>query len=640
MSEFGYAGEILKVDLSSQKTTKLITADYADRFLGGRGVAAKIYWDETLPETGAFDTTNCLVFITGPLAGFTRFSGCRWQICGKSPAMEPELFSYANLGGSWGAWLKFAGYDGLVVTGIADQPVYLYIDNGSIEIRNASHLWGSTTKEVQEILQAELAKDIKVLAIGPAGENLVSFATVLAAENASGSSGFGSVMGNKKLKAIAIKVDKKRRPVPADQERLRHLADQVYRLRVRNFEDYGHVLPGNTRLTSCYGCISGCTRFIYQDENNQWFKSFCQSSGFYMGPAMKYYGDSAGVNRLANRLCDIYGLDTAVMQPLITWLGQCYEAGILIEDETGLPLSKIGSAEFIESLVRKLSFREGFGEVLAHGTLKAAQYVGKGSEKLVSSGIITRANECRDHDPRLILPNALIYATEPRRAIHLLHAIALPLSRWFNWRQGWQDAFLSTEIFQDIAEKYWGGSLGGDFSTSSGKALAAKKIQDYGYVKESLILCDLAWPIYQVQQIDKNIGCSTLESQIVSTITGKHLDEEGLMRIGERIFNLQRAILVRQGWPGREGDSLLDYLFQKPLEGVFFDPECIAPGANDEIVSKKGAIINRVEFEKLKDEYYELRGWDVESGLQTKASLEKLQLADIADELDKKGLLK
>ena len=154
MTEFGYTGTILKIDLSGQKITRLNTAEYAERFLGGRGIAAKIYWDETTPETGALDPENRLIFITGPVAGFTRFSGCRWQICGKSPEMEPETFSYANLGGSWGAWLKYAGYDGIVVAGQAPGPVYLYIDSeGRVEIRNADHLWGRDTIETQEILQ-------------------------------------------------------------------------------------------------------------------------------------------------------------------------------------------------------------------------------------------------------------------------------------------------------------------------------------------------------------------------------------------------------------------------------------------------------------------------------------------------------
>ena len=122
MSNFGYAGEILNLDLSSGRIGRLPTADYAERFLGGRGIAAKIYWDNLSPRTGAFDEENCITIMTGPLAGFTRFSGCRWQISAKSPEMEKDSFSYANLGGSWGAWLKYAGYDGVAVTGKSDKP--------------------------------------------------------------------------------------------------------------------------------------------------------------------------------------------------------------------------------------------------------------------------------------------------------------------------------------------------------------------------------------------------------------------------------------------------------------------------------------------------------------------------------------
>ena len=642
MSEFGYAGEILRIDLSRRNIGKLVTADYADRFLGGRGIAAKIYWDETSPETKAFDPENCLICMTGPLAGFTRFAGCRWQICGKSPEMEPESFSYANLGGSWGAWLKYAGYDGLAVTGKADQPVYIYIANGRVEIRDASHLWGKTTTETQDSLRAELGKDVRVLCIGPAGENLVSFATVLAADNASGSSGFGSVMGSKMLKAVVVKVDEKRRPVAADPDMLKSLADQVYQLRTKNYENYGHVTYERTRRTACYGCISGCDRQEYEDENGKTYKHFCQASFMYIEPAIKYYGDDGGakVSMLAGRLADQYGLDTAVIQPLIDWLGKCHEACILNDKETGLPLSRIGSSEFIETLVRKISFREGFGDILARGTLKAADYVGKGSHKFIGPGIGTRAGATSDYDPRFMIVNGLIYATEPRRAIQLLHATALPIARWINWLEGYDDAFLSTEILQDIAETFWGSVDAGDFSTYAGKALAAKRIQDFGYIKESLIICDLAWPIYQVQHFDENIGFYTMESHIVSAITGRNLDEEELNRIGERIFNLQRAILLRQGWGGREGDNLLDYLYHEPLELLFFDPECIAPGKDGKQISKKGAVVERERFEKLKDEYYALRGWDVETGFQTRIKLQDLDLDDIASDLEKRRLLR
>ena len=285
MTEFGYTGEILKVDLSERIMTKLFTADYSGRFLGGRGTAAKIYWDMVQPQTKAFDPENCLIFMTGPLAGFTRFAGCRWQIYGKSPQMEPESFSYANLGGSWGAWLKYAGYDGVIVIGKAEQPVYLYIDENNVELRDASLLWGKTTIETQDILHAQLGKEVKILCIGPAAENLVLFATVLATNNSSGSSGFGSIMGIKRLKAIVLNTNEKKIPLAADPERLLSLAKKVYELRTRN-PDERHAnekIPG--RITACYGCINGCHRRTYEAENGKIFKLFCQAQVVYRAPA-------------------------------------------------------------------------------------------------------------------------------------------------------------------------------------------------------------------------------------------------------------------------------------------------------------------------------------------------------------------
>jgi len=554
--------------------------------------------------------------------------------------MEPETFSYANLGGSWGAWLKYAGYDGLVVTGRSPGPVYIYLDSeGRIEILSADHIWGKTTIETQEILQNEHGKEARVLSIGPAAENMVTFATILAAENASGSSGLGSVMGFKKLKAIVVKAENKKRPVAAAPERLQSLAKQVYEINKRNWEE-GHQKTLTGRLTACHGCVSGCSRRTYEAENNHRFKSFCQATLVYLKPALKYYGEGTDVGHLGERLCDKFGLDTVVMEPLIIWLERCYAAGILSDQDTGLPLSRIGSIEFIETLVRKISFREGFGDILAQGVLKAAKVVGKGSEKFIYDIIANRAGETLEYDPRLMLTNALLYATEPRRPIQLLHAIAFPLRRWVWWQQGVEGAFLSTDILNNIAETYWGSSEAGLFSTYAGKARAAKKIQDYGYVKDSLILCDLIWPIYQVHSEDPKLGVGALESQIVSAITGRNIDESELLKIGERIFNLQRAIMIRQNWGGRRGDTILDYFFEEPTQGVYFDPECIVPDRDGQVVSMKKNIINRVEFEKMKDEYYSIRGWDVASGLPTKNKLEELDLADIAIQLEKSNLLK
>jgi aldehyde:ferredoxin oxidoreductase len=269
MAEFGYAGKILKVDLSKSTIDEINTTDYADRFLGGRGVAAGIFWDDVSPETMAYDPENELIFITGPLCGFPRLSGSRWQICGKTPLKELELFSYANAGGRWGAWLKFAGYDGLVIRGKADKPVYIYIENGRAEIREASFLWGKTTFEVHDYLKTEFGRGTRSVAIGPAGENLVSFATVTADDNASASGGFGGVMGSKMLKSIAVRAEEKKRPLAANPEGLNSLCDKIYRLRMDNLENLGPPTPDWSSKYACFGCIGGCQRVSYRAEDRK-----------------------------------------------------------------------------------------------------------------------------------------------------------------------------------------------------------------------------------------------------------------------------------------------------------------------------------------------------------------------------------
>lgn len=644
MTEFGYAGEILKVDLSDGKTTKLPTAEYADRFLGGRGIAAKIYWDMVPPETKALDPENCLICTSGPVAGFAGLAGCRWQICGKSPVGEPEAFSYANLGGKWGSALKYAGYDGLVVQGKSEKPVYLFIHDDTVEIRDASLFWGDSSFNVSDSLRAELGQQVSVLTIGPAAENLIPFATMLSDQGASGSGGLGAVMGSKMLKAVVVVGNK--RPKAAEPERLQQLvqqlADRVKQMKkVRNLPAPG-LVSGITRSEFCYGCSIGCYRQSYIGEKGRRFKFFCQATDVYKEPATKYFGEWNEVQMLAVRLCDRYGLDTAVMQPMIEWLIACYREGLLRDEDTGLPLSKAGSPEFIEALTQKITFREGFGDILARGVIEAAESVGEKAQDLISESVATRASETKDYDPRLILAHALIYATEPRRPIHQLHEINMYMLLWLQTARGEKGAFFTSKDYRNGAAKFWGSAIAADFSTYEGKALAAKKIQDRAYAKESLVLCDLRWPILWAYYPDNHIGDPTLESQVFSAITGKEVDEAGLHKIGERIFNLQRAILLRQGWGGRKGDRLLDYLHQKPLqEGeLFFNLECLAPGKDGKVISRKGAIVDIKEFEKLKSEYYKLRGWDVDSGLQTSAKLKELQLEDIARDLEKKELLK
>jgi len=635
----GYAGNILCVDLSTGAVTNLSKSDYSTRFLGGRGIAAKIYWDEVSPQTGSFDPDNCLLFFTGPLAGFPALAGSRWMVCGKSPIAEPEGFSYCNLGGHWGAHLKFAGYDGVVIKGKSDKPVYLSIQDETVQIRDASYLWGKGAAQTREELKAELGKSVKVVAIGPAGEHLVPLSILLADNDASGSGGFGAVMGSKNLKAIVVAGSGSVRA--ANPDRLGEVTRHIRQVR----KGYPRIIfpqspPSKMKWDFCYGCIWGCGRAIFETEDGAKGKLLCGSGVFYEGRARKYYGGyNSAVSFRATRLCDDYGLDTEAIDGIMMWLSRCFRAGILSDDNTGIPLSKMGSLEYIETLVRKIALREGFGDVLSQGTVKAAQIVGQGTQELIGD-IISKGGHVSSHDPRLYITNAMLYATEPRMPIQQIHEVGLLIVRWLGWlgKQEGRDHF-STSLVRAIGKKFWGGEIAADFSNYEGKALAAKKIQDRQYVKESLITCDFYWPMTDYENTEDHLGDPTLESQVYSAVTGREVDEEQLYHVGERIVNLQRAILVREGHQGRKDDRLPEAYFTVPLRTFLGNPECLVPGVGGEVISRKGAVVDRDRFEEMKSEYYQLRDWDVDSGLQPEEKLKELGLSDIAAELKKGGLL-
>jgi len=634
----GYAGNILKINLSDGDVSKVPTAEYADRFLGGHGIAAKLYWDMVPPQAKAFDAENCLIYASGPVTGFPRFAGFRWKTCGKSIAGDRESFNYCNLGDKWGAFLKFAGYDALAVRGKADKPVSIFINNGTAEIKDASNLRGKLTFDIIDTLKEEYGKDTSILTIGPAGDKLLTYATVYADEGASGSGGLAAVMGSKNLKAIIVAASSNR-PQAAHPQRLQKLADEIRDMRPPGDMPSMWEIPGLTREHACYGCGIGCGRQVYSLNGDRHYKSLCQASIFYSWAVMKYTGKTDGAQLLATRLCDGYGIDTAVMHGMIEWINACQEAGLITEKQTGLPLKEIGSPEFIEKLMGMIARREGFGDVLARGTIAAAREIGAEAEKMLHSYIATRSSETKDYDPRLMITTSLLYATEPRRPIQQLHGICSLVMAWLEMGGGKPGEFFTIEDFRKTAEKFWGGAIAADFSTLEGKPLAAKIIQDRAFVKESLVLCDLRWP---AMVIPGGTGDSTLESRIYSAITGQETDEKELNKIGERICNLQRAILLRQGWRGRQDDQLLDYYHTVPLEKaeIFWNIDGLVPGKDGEIISKVGTVVDRDDFEKLKDEYYELRGWDVASGLPTEAKLAELGLQDIAGDLKGRGLVK
>ncbi len=642
MKQYGYAGNILKADLSSGSISTLETSDYSDRFIGGRGIAAKLYWDFVPPEAKALDPENCLICTTGPVAGFNGFAGSRWQICGKSPQGDRETFSYANLGGRWGITLKYAGYDGLVIQGRADKPVYIYIKNDTIEIRDASQLWGKSAFDTSDTLKKDLGKDFSVLTIGKAAENLVVFATILAEDGSSGSAGLGAVMGSKNLKAVVVAGDK--RPEAADKDKLKDLAKQIREIhKIADHDEGMWKINDSFKKHICYGCGIGCGRYKYPDSNGKKRKSFCQAMMFYLMPILAYSGkDNPETRMLASRLCDNYGLDTSVMHGMVEWLSHCHKDGTLTEEDTGLPLSKIGTSEFIEILTEKIALRQGFGDLLAKGTIEAAESIGEDAKKHLGYCVATRNSETKDYDPRLMPATALIYAMEPRRPIQTLHEPVSLLFNWVDWANKKENAYFSSEVFRKYAKRIWGSEEAADFTSMDGIALASKKARDRAYVKESLILCDLSWMSIWADYFTRHIDQPALEWQIFSAVTGIDVDEAGLNRLGERNVNIQRAILLRQGWDGRNDDQMMDYYFTQPLKKreLFCDPECIVPGKDGEIVCVEGRTFDRHDFEKLKDDYYELRGWDVETGLPKAATLRDFGLEDVAMDLGKRGLLK
>jgi len=642
MTGNGYAGTVLHVDLSSGKVDTAPTAQYED-FLGGKGLAVKMYWDSVSPDVSAFDERNMLVFATGPMAGLPTIAGSRWEVCGKSPLPSPQQFCYSNLGGTFGAYMKFAGYDAIAVRGRAEKPVYLWVGDGRAEVRDASALWGRGAIDTRQALKAELGKAARVVAIGPGGENLVSMASLLADNDASGSGGLGAVMGSKKLKAIVAGGPRQAVKV-ADKDGVAALVEHFRNTRGnRTFPDLVAGLPlsgtgAGTRKDPCYGCL-GCFRRTYRSADGLEGKFMCAPAMFYLPPAQRYYGEWNDVPFQAAKLCDNYGVNTMTVEVLITWLNRCFRAGVLSDEGTGIPLSRLGSYEFIESLVRMLALRQGFGEVLAGGLFEAAERVGPAAVEQLGAYASKNGDTMAYHSPRMVVTNALLHAMDSRLPMIQLHQSTSVLHKWLEWTKGAEGSYLTPEVLHAIAERFWGSRQAADFTTYEGKALAAKRIQDRQSATESLILCDFQWPVMELERTADHAGDPTLESKLVSAVTGRQVDEEGLRRTGERVFNLHRAVLVREGHRGSEADTLPEYWYTSPLKRDLTFPESLLPDGDGQPVSRQGVVVDREGFEGMKDEYYRLRGWDVESGLQTRAGLEALGLGEVADYLEAGGLV-
>lgn len=597
------------MNLSTGRTTiENLNEDYARKFVGGVGIAAKIIFDEVNPNVDPYDPANKLVVMTGPLAGTLVPCSSRYVVCAKSPLTE--AWGEAHASGFWAAELKFAGYDGLIIEGKAGSPVYIQVCDEDIEVKDASYIWGKGCLESEDFIKQELGeKKTKVACIGPAGEKLVRFAAVINdGGRAAGRCGMGAVMGSKFLKAIAVQGSKK--VAVADSEMLRSTIKRIYPVimsfpttqiqasygtngEMEIFHEYGDVplkhytmgaWEGIPRIAgeamakaivkgqrACLNCPIGCWMYIKIDEGR-----FAGVEG--RGPE---YETVAALGALAlndniesiakaNELCNHYGIDTISTGVAIAFAMECYERRLINKEDTGGLELTWGDYEAILKLVEMIGRREGFGDVLAEGVRKAAQKIGKDAGKYAMH---VKGLEVPMHDPRAFKGMGLQYTTSNRGACHL-QGMTLRIE------QG--ERMTDLKIYERV-----------DRFETKGKGRIVAIMQNWHEILESMIICKfLMIPPGHV-------------AGLYSMATGITLRLPELVEVGERIFNIKRLFNVKCGI-SRKDDVLPERFLHEPLPDG---------GAKGQVV----------ELEEMLNEYYKVRGWSAD-GAPTKETIKRLKL--------------
>lgn len=641
----GWVGKMLRVDLSKGKIGEEDTMKYAHKFVGGRGINAKIAWHEVSPETGPFDPENRLIFMTGPLTGTLAPSSGRLTVGAVAPQRYPRgRYSRSGMGGRWPAELKYAGYDGIIVQGRAEKPSYLWIHNGEVEIKDASKLWGLDIFSTIRKFIDKHGDEVKVACIGPAGERLVRFAIVQNdSESAAGQGGFGGVMGSKNLKAIAVR-GTRGIPIARPKEFL-NLCLAI---------DRTHLSPvklGPREIASgpsehVQACSLAC-------------KSYCAGRYRKNIPGVEYPGPNSGecfcfgfpapsfeasfeVRVLAGK----YGLNAfEVGYGIAAWLAVCQEKG-LIADIDGEPIPTIEfrdgvphrgriikpSGRFWVTLLRKIAYREGIGDLLAEGTCRAADrcFEGRGKEFLLRMypgapeaplGQVGHWDGHYGWGPPFPhwLVSALIWTFDTRDpGSDTLHAFTNRVTSWAKEYSG----ILTRSEMAAAAKRVYGteGAYdpGVSYNPPSAKVRPAIWHTNRGCVVSSLVVCEQFFPKIFSLNTKGYYGDTSLESKLLSAATGEDFTEALLDEAGERIFNLERAIEVRYGRT-REDDERMIPFFEQP--------------------DSNGVKMSRPRFLRLMDEYYRMRGWSPRTGIPSRAKLEDLGLKDVAKELEELGLL-
>jgi len=626
---YGWVGKILKVDLSSGAITTEPTEPYIDDYLGGRGLGVRLIYDNYRPGTDAFDPSNPLIFSMGPLTGTALSGSGRVDVTALSPMSQ--LRAKSNFGAYWGPEVKFAGYDHIVIQGRAEMPCYLWINDGRVEIRDAAHLWGQDTFDTQKLIQQELADpEIKVVCIGPAGERLVRFACIITETgDAAGRTGMGAVMGSKNLKAIAVRasgdvqvakpeeflelsiqINNEIRKHPAYEElsqwgvsRGVHMMYQMGFFPVGYFEDVcwdellekysaaDYVQNNQLKNMGCFCCPNRCMNFISVPHIGQGLTSCEPFSGFTGG----VWNLDMDVFWEATLLVNKLGIDCTETSAAIGLLMELYHDQIITAKETdGLAMER-GSKEAILGTIRKIAGREGFGDLLAEGQKAFAEHLGPAALAKVDlvKGLAPHAYEFRAFKGTGLM-QAVGHRGDP-----------LPL-RGSLLEVDWHH---SNEWFQQVAKEQFGDEEAAIPTSYQGKARSAVISEHMERVADNLGVCKWLFGLFIYQDTE-------MVTRVFNLVTGKDWDLNQLLKVSERVRNLERMFDVRQGLR-RQDDSLPKKFFDQPLtHGPY-----------------KGEVMDQDKFEQMKDEYYDIRGWDKETGIPTREKLEELGLGDVADEV-------
>ena len=372
-------------------------------------------------------------------------------------------------------------------------------------------------------------------------------------------------------------------------------------------------------------------RSTYRTKSNKEVVRKCQAMFVYFPWVMGRPGEPAETALDATGLCNNLSLCTMEMANIVQWISTGYKKGYLSDAQTGLEIDKLGTWEFFESLCNMIAYRKGFGDILAEGLLRTGENLGPDA-KVLFANEVAGVGDGATYSAREYLMNGLLYAFEPRQPIAMLHEVSRTIGMWVMNLQYPGSTPVSGDSYRKATGKFWGHDKAWDLNTHEGKAMAATRIMDRTYVKDSLGLCDSCWPLMFSHHTEDNVGDTTLEVRTFNAVTGNNLDEIGLLKFGERIFNQQRAILLREGWNPEKDDMVQEFNFTDPVQSVFMNPDVLVPGEGDTVLNRKGQTLDREIFTKMRDEFYQLRGWDPETGYPLAEKFQELELLDLLDE--------